>query len=61
MSVMVEEVFEDVWDDTGALRFVGWRCVNCGEILDPVILVNRATRPSPFVDRARKRHTTVVG
>ena len=56
---MVEEVFEDVKDDTGALRFAGWRCVNCGEILDPIIQANRATRPLPFMDRARKRRSTI--
>ena len=59
MSVMVEEEFEDVWDDTGALRFAGWRCINCGEILDPVIQANRVARPVPFMARARKRHSTI--
>ena len=59
MGFMVEEVFEDVRDDTGAVHFQGWRCVSCGEIQDPTILTNRAERPSPFAPRARKRHSTI--
>lgn len=41
-GTMVEEVFEDLRDDTGSIRFSGWRCTACGEILDPVILKNRS-------------------
>ena len=36
-GVMTQEVFEDLLDDTGNLCFKGWRCLLCGEILDPVI------------------------
>jgi hypothetical protein len=56
---MVEEVFEDVRDDTGVVCFPGWRCVSCGAILDPTILTNRAERPMPFAARARKRQSTI--
>ena len=59
MGFMVEEVFEDVRDDTGVVSFPGWRCVSCGAILDPTILTNRAERPMPFAARARKRHSTI--
>ena len=59
MGFMVGELFEDLQDDTGALWFAGWRCVSCGEILDQTILTNRAERPQPFLDRARKRHSTI--
>ena len=52
---MVKDVFEDLGDDTGALCFNGWRCVICGEILDPVIVRNRETRPSPLVGRGRQK------
>ena len=61
LGFMVEEVFEDARDDTGARCFAGWRCVSCGEIQDPTILTNRTVRPVPFVDRARKRHSTILG
>lgn len=26
-------------------RFDGWRCIYCGEIIDPLILENREIRP----------------
>lgn len=55
---MVEDVFEDLRDDTGSLNFTGWRCIICGEILDPVIVTNRESRPSPLLGRARKKFAT---
>jgi len=51
---MVYEVFEDLRDDTGQLNFQGWRCMICGEILDPLILSNRQSRRGPMVARNRK-------
>lgn len=36
---MVREQFEDLLDT--CLRFIGWRCLICGEILDDVVLMNR--------------------
>lgn len=51
---MVYEVFEDLRDDTGQLNFQGWRCIICGEILDPIILSNRQSRRGPMVARNRK-------
>jgi hypothetical protein len=57
-SIMVKDVFEDMGDDTGTLWFNGWRCVICGEILDPVIVRNRETRPSPLIGRARQKVPT---
>ncbi len=33
---------------SAALRWVqGWKCVNCGHCVDPVIEENRVSRPSP--------------
>ena len=54
-NVMFGDVFEDLRDDTGALSFNGWRCVICGEILDPTIIKNRTCRPSPLLGRARQK------
>lgn len=34
---MVQDHFIDMHDDTGVMNFQGWRCLNCGEIVDPVI------------------------
>jgi len=55
-GVMTQEVFEDLLDDTGNLSFKGWRCLTCGEILDPVIANNRGAHPTPpLVGRARRK------
>ena len=54
-SYMVHEPFEDLRDDTGALYFYGWRCLGCGEIIDPVILANRKNKPAPMESKTRKR------
>ncbi len=54
-GVMAQEVFEDLLDDTGNLSFNGWRCLICGEILDPVIANHRGSHPTPFLGRARKK------
>jgi hypothetical protein len=51
---MVREQFEDILDT--CLRFIGWRCLICGEILDDVVVMNRraaalalAGSPKPVV------------
>jgi hypothetical protein len=54
-GLMVHDTFEDLRDETGMFCFKGWRCLLCGEILDPMILKNRDRRPLPMVGRARVR------
>jgi uncharacterized Zn finger protein len=51
---MAYEVFQDMQDDTGNLCFYGWRCIICGEILDPVIVSNRKSRPAPLINKNKK-------
>jgi hypothetical protein len=51
---MVLEKFRDFYDDTGNIDFVGWRCLICGEIFDPVIHTNRRHHPPPLVGKNRK-------
>lgn len=54
------ELFEDIQDDTGSLFFYGWRCVHCGEIIDPMIASHRKQRPEPIVSKSRKRHVKIL-
>lgn len=55
-GLMLQEVFADLRDDTGRLMFEGWRCINCGEVVDPVVLEHRAARPdSPYRGKTRDR------
>jgi hypothetical protein len=56
-GLMIGDLFEDIKDDTGRNGFLGWRCVLCGEILDPVIVTNRTVRPTPMVSATRRRYT----
>jgi len=50
---MVWDRFFDSDEEGGLLTFSGWRCVSCGEIIDPVILANRANPPVPRKRRPR--------
>ncbi len=38
---MLTEQYDDLRNYTEHAEFLGWRCVNCGAVLDPVILANR--------------------
>lgn len=46
-GLMVRDHFYDLLNDSGYLSIRGWRCVNCGNILDPLILRNKGYR-SPY-------------
>ncbi len=48
---MVNEVSMDLMSSTGELDCVTRRCVQCGDILDPVILRNRSIRQQPMTVR----------
>ena len=52
-NLMVEETFVDLEVSPSVSSFTGWRCLNCGEILDPIILQNRTLHPEPQYGRAR--------
>jgi len=55
---LIRDSFEDLQDDTGHLQFEGWRCINCGEVVDPVVLTHRvATPPKPYRGQTRDRRT----
>lgn len=41
---MVGDYCMDLLNSTGELEFAAKRCVQCGEVVDPVILRNRGTR-----------------
>ena len=43
-GLMVIEHCSDLLDDTGHINFAAQRCVQCGELVDPVILMNRSKR-----------------
>ena len=52
-NLMVEETFVDQETSPSVSSFTGWRCLICGEILDPIILQNRTLHPEPRYGHAR--------
>ena len=50
---MVEETFVDRETSPSVSAFTGWRCLICGEILDPLILEHRRAQREPMIGRAR--------
>jgi hypothetical protein len=50
---MVQEWCIDLLDDTGGIDFQARRCVQCGEIVDPVISHNREIGPYRIARRRR--------
>lgn len=40
-GLMVHEHCSDLFDDTGKMAFPALRCVQCGEVVDAIILLNR--------------------
>lgn len=54
-ATMLQESFDDVKANAWPMEFHGWRCPVCGNVLDPVILANRAIVQRAIVSGARKR------
>lgn len=52
-GLMIRDDYFDLQDEAGRCTFVAWRCLICGEVLDPVILRHRSAPPAPMTDRAR--------
>ena len=52
-GLMVRDDFLDLQDEADQCPFAAWRCLICGEVLDPVILKNRSAPPEPMGDRGR--------
>ena len=47
-GLMVNDFCMDVLNSTGESGFAAKRCVQCGEVVDPVILQNRGARQEPM-------------
>src|SRR5574341_277486 len=55
---MVRDHFMDVLNVSGEMDFEGWRCLNCGDITDPVIV--RHHQSPPTVSARPKRRWSEV-
>ena len=47
-GLMVDDLCMDLLNSIGESKFVAKRCVQCGEVVDPVILSNRQLRQEPM-------------
>jgi hypothetical protein len=45
---MVNDSYLDLLNNVGESKFSAKRCVQCGEVVDPVILRNRGARQEPM-------------
>jgi hypothetical protein len=48
-GLMVNDSYMDLLNNVGESKFAAKRCVQCGEVVDPVILRNRGTRREPMM------------
>jgi Pyruvate/2-oxoacid:ferredoxin oxidoreductase delta subunit len=51
-GLMVQDFCLDVLSNIGESEFAAKRCVQCGEVVDPVILRNRETQQEPMTVRS---------
>ena len=51
---MISDHFMDILNVSGEIDFEGWRCLNCGEITDPVIVRHHQFAASP-PSKSRRR------
>ncbi len=58
-GLMMQDDYLDLQDEAGQCWFSAWRCLICGEVLDPLILKHRNSPPAPMVDRARPQRGVV--
>ena len=59
-GLMQNQTYIDPQDESGIISIVALRCLNCGEVVDPVILRNRDVSPAPMNGRARLTHKTIL-
>lgn len=53
-GLMVPARMSDLMKETGELLCEGWRCVNCGEVVDSVVLKNRLNPQEPAREKTRR-------
>ena len=52
-GLMAKETCMDLKDDMGIFTTVVLHCLNCGEVVDPLILDHRRQVTAPLIGRAR--------
>jgi predicted RNA-binding protein with PUA domain len=60
-GLMVKEHCTDPFDETGRMEFPALRCLQCGNLVDAVILLNRLRGPAGVNHRRTKWNTQYRG
>lgn len=59
-GLLVREFCMDIHDGTGENGFDALRCLQCGELLDPLILQHRTLRPQPVLSGRSRQQSPVA-
>jgi hypothetical protein len=54
-NLAVQEIFVDYGSGIGAMSFLGYRCLICGDVNDATIMQHRASRCSALCSKSRRR------
>jgi hypothetical protein len=57
---MIKETWMDLKDEAGIIKVMVFHCLNCGEVVDPLILKHRKMAPPPMIGRARVSPKTAL-
>ena len=52
-GLLNKEIWVDPEDELGIIAIEVLHCLNCGEVVDPLILQHRKRVPAPSIGRAR--------
>ncbi len=56
-GLMVQERYDDLELGSAGYEISGWRCLNCGAIVDAAIATHRHTTPKTEPDQSLKQRT----
>ena len=59
-GLLVREFCFDLHNETGENGFWSLRCLQCGELIDPLILLHRIKRLHPVLTRRSRQRTPVA-
>ena len=59
-GLFVQEFCMDIQDGTGENGFWALRCLQCGELLDPLILQHRTLEPHPVLEGRSRQKSPVA-
>ena len=59
-GLMAEDHFIDLQETGGLMWMKGWRCLNCGQVVDPLIEQNRRLQEAPVLGSGATRRSCLL-